>query len=218
MSRQASRPVRGIETAIAARLLAPLACALALSLSTGARADIYMFTDDTGEVHLSNVPTDKRFERVLLEPKRALAAEASAAGQRKAPMPRADYAPLIAAAALEHGLPEALLHAVIKTESNFNPNAVSPKGAVGLMQLMPDTARKLGVRDARDPADNIAGGARYLRELLGMFGNDVGIALAAYNAGPNSVVRRGNTIPPYAETRAYVPRVIGLYSRLQAAD
>lgn len=191
------------------------ASVMAASLGApAARADIFMFTDDSGEVHLSNVPTDKRFVRVLAEPKAPRPTPSTK--QRSAPTQRVAYAPLIAAAALEHGLPEELLHAVIKAESNFNPNAVSPKGAVGLMQLMPGTARKLGVRDARDPAENIDGGARYLRELLGMFGNDVSVALAAYNAGPNSVVRRGNAIPPYAETRAYVPKVIGLYSRLQA--
>jgi soluble lytic murein transglycosylase-like protein len=126
------------------------------------------------------------------------------------------FAPLVRAAAQAHGLPEALLHAVIEVESGFDAGAVSPRGALGLMQLMPDTARELRVRDARDPAANIDGGARYLKELLARFGNDLSLALAAYNAGPGAVQRSGG-IPRNAETQNYVPRVMARYQSLQNA-
>jgi soluble lytic murein transglycosylase-like protein len=124
------------------------------------------------------------------------------------------FAPLVRAAAQAHGLPEALLHAVIEVESGFDAAAVSPRGALGLMQLMPDTARELRVRDARDPAANIDGGARYLKELLARFGNDLSLALAAYNAGPGAVQRSGG-IPRNAETQNYVPRVMARYQSLR---
>ena len=128
---------------------------------------------------------------------------------------REKFAPLVLAAADAHGLPVALLQAVIEVESNFNATAVSPQGALGLMQLMPQTARYLRVGDARDPAANIDGGARYLKELLARFGNDLPLALAAYNAGPSAVERSG-AIPAYAETQRYVPRVLVRYHSLQS--
>jgi len=127
------------------------------------------------------------------------------------------FAPLVRAAAQAHGLPEALLHAVIEVESGFDAAAVSPKGALGLMQLMPETARELRVRNPRDPAANIDGGARYLKELLGRFGNDLSLALAAYNAGPGAVQRSGG-IPRNTETRNYVPRVMARYQSLQGGS
>jgi soluble lytic murein transglycosylase-like protein len=117
----------------------------------------------------------------------------------------------VAHAAEQTGVPAGLLHAVVQAESNYDPLAVSPKGAVGLMQLMPDTARQYGVADARDPAANLLGGARYLRDLLEQFNDDLSIALAAYNAGPAAVLRNGGAIPPYRETRQYVPKVLKLY-------
>jgi soluble lytic murein transglycosylase-like protein len=105
------------------------------------------------------------------------------------------------------------LHAVIQAESNYDYLAVSPKGATGLMQLMPGTARQYGVADARDPAANLLAGARYLRDLLAQFNQDLPVALAAYNAGPWAVQKSRNAIPPYAETRRYVPKVLDLYQR-----
>ena len=111
-------------------------------------------------------------------------------------------------------LPPALLHAVIKAESGYNPKARSRAGAVGLMQLMPDTAREMGVQDRLDPEDNVQGGARYLKQMLTLFDNDITLAVAAYNAGPDAVLRRG-AVPPFAETRRYVPTVLREYRKLQ---
>ena len=140
----------------------------------------------------------------------------SAAGRDSSARRREQYAPIVRAAAQAHGLPEALLQAVIEVESGFNAAAVSPKGALGLMQLMPQTARELRVRDPRDPADNVDGGARYLKDLIARHGGDVALALAAYNAGPGAVQRSGG-IPRIPETQAYVPRVLSRYHRLQSS-
>lgn len=116
--------------------------------------------------------------------------------------------PLFAAAGKAFGVDPALLKAVARAESGLNPRAVSPKGAAGVMQLMPQTARSLGVSDPFDPVQSIFGGARYLRSLLDRFGGDIRLALAAYNAGPGAVERWGG-IPPYRETKEYVDRVLG---------
>lgn len=183
-----------------------LAALLALLMTTAgiARADFYTYVAPDGSVHFSNVPTDPRYQLLMREG----SAPAPAAA---APLRSERFGHLVAHAAAETGLPAGLLHAVVRTESNYDPLAVSPKGAVGLMQLMPDTARQYGVTDARDPAANLLGGARYLRDLLDQFNNDLSVALAAYNAGPGAVMRSGGRIPPYAETRRYVPRVLNLY-------
>lgn len=125
------------------------------------------------------------------------------------------YAALVATAATRNDLPAALLHALIHAESRYDPWALSPKGAAGLMQLMPDTAREMGVENVWDPAANILGGARYLKQLLRLFDNNLSLALAAYNAGPGAVISRGRAIPPFAETQGYVPRVLERYRLLQ---
>ncbi len=124
---------------------------------------------------------------------------------------REQFAPIIDQTAQRHGLPEGLLHAVITAESSYNPNAISPKGAAGLMQLMPGTANRFGVSNRMDPKQNVNGGARYLRKLLAMFNNDLPLAVAAYNAGEGAVMRHGNQVPPYRETQGYVRRVLALY-------
>ncbi len=117
------------------------------------------------------------------------------------------YASEINAAAAKHGIDPALLAGLVKQESGFNPNATSSAGAKGLTQLMPATARSLGVTDATDPIQALDGGAKYLKQMLDQFGGDERLALAAYNAGPGAVTRFGG-IPPYAETKAYVEKVL----------
>jgi soluble lytic murein transglycosylase-like protein len=123
---------------------------------------------------------------------------------------KSKFSNLIASAANRNGVEEKLVHAVIQTESAYNANAVSHAGAVGLMQLMPGTARRYGVTDRNDPVQNVDGGTRYLRELLDMF-NDIRLAVAAYNAGEGAVMKYNNSIPPYPETQNYVRQVLSLY-------
>lgn len=121
---------------------------------------------------------------------------------------------LLAAASRAYGVPLALLMAVMHAESNFNPQARSPVGAIGLMQIMPPTGARYGVRSGlAEPANNIDVGARYLKDLLELFKGDMQLAVAAYNAGEGAVLKYGRRIPPYAETRAYVPKVMQLYER-----
>ena len=119
--------------------------------------------------------------------------------------------------AAQHELPAALIHSVIKVESNYNPWAVSPKGALGLMQLIPSTARRFGVSDAFDPVENIRGGAKYLKYLLDLYGGDYALTLAAYNAGEAAVARYGD-VPPFPETRNYVKLVGERLAAGQAAS
>lgn len=134
------------------------------------------------------------------------------------PAPAADQVSrAIAVASDKHSLDPDLIHSVIRAESDYNFKAVSPKGARGLMQLMPKTAAKLGVRDAFDPGANVEGGTRYLRELLARFNNDLVKALAAYNAGPQRV-EQYHGVPPYRETRAYVSRIIRDYNKKKLAE
>jgi hypothetical protein len=125
------------------------------------------------------------------------------------------YSGLIAQAAAEYGVDEKLLHAVIQAESSYNPEARSPAGAVGLMQLMPETALRYGVNveDRTDPAESIRGGAQYLRDLLKMFDSNLKLAVAGYNAGENAVKKYNNSIPPYPETQNYVAQVLALYQQ-----
>ena len=125
---------------------------------------------------------------------------------------RAELEALAADVARRHGLAPALVLAVASVESGFQPKAVSPKGAQGLMQLMPATAASLGVSDAFDPETNLEGGSRYLAELINLYGGDLTKALAAYNAGPGAVKRHGG-VPPYQETRAYVKKVLERYKK-----
>lgn len=124
---------------------------------------------------------------------------------------RSRYAPLIDKVARQARLSADLLHAVILAESAYNPEAKSPAGAMGLMQLMPDTASRYGVANVWDPVQNLEGGARYLRDLLDMFENNLRLALAAYNAGEGAVKKYGNRIPPYPETQDYVEKVVAYY-------
>jgi hypothetical protein len=129
---------------------------------------------------------------------------------------RAEFEPLVQRIAKMQGVHPALLAAVIEVESGFNARALSPKGAIGLMQVMPETAARYGSYDLYSPEQNVEVGARYLRDLLAMFDGNVRLAVAAYNAGENAVIRHGRRIPPYAETVRYVPMVMERYDRFQA--
>ena len=199
-----------------------MAATIVLLAAGTARADIYGFVDEKGVAHLSNTPNDQRYYLYKREsgvrnfPGSSLViinVHPATPGRttRINPANRKQYAPLVASVAKEQGVDPALLHAVITVESGYNPRARSTKGAAGLMQLMPETARRYQVTDIWDPRQNVSGGARYLRDLLARFNNNMGLALAAYNAGENAVIDYGNRIPPYAETRSYVPRVMQHY-------
>lgn len=131
-------------------------------------------------------------------------------------MSRRPFNAEIVEAARKAGVDPALVHAVIGVESAYNARAVSRKGAVGLMQVIPGTGRRFGIDNLLNPKANIRAGTRYLSHLLQMFEGDIGLALAAYNAGEGAVMRYGRAIPPYRETRAYVPRVLGIYEALAA--
>ena len=202
--------------------LSAFASLLALVVGSGpAMADIFSFKDERGVVHFTNMPNgDKRYKLVRKE-ERPSDGQASVGAARVARlfMPaQADilrYSSIIDAASKTHGVDGALVHAVITAESGYNASAVSKAGARGLMQLMPDTAARYGVRDIHDPRENINGGVRYLRDLITMFNGNIELAVAAYNAGENAVIRYGNKIPPYAETVHYVPKVLGFYRKFQ---
>lgn len=210
----AARVNRTRRSAARSRVVLALATLL---MASSAGAEIYLRDDGASGIALSNQPqVELGLEFAELLPAIAIAdlAPPAISSVPAAPLTRREkLAPLVSAAAATHGLPEELLTAMIEVESNFNAAAVSPAGAVGLMQLMPQTARYLGVENAHDPASNIDGGARYLKKLLGRFDNNLHLALAAYNAGPTTVLRSG-TIPPFTETQRYVPKVIRRYHSL----
>jgi hypothetical protein len=166
-------------------------------------ADIYKYEDKDGVVHFTDTPNDKRFKIFMrdIQKDRKLRTSFKLSGNP------AEYESIINSCALQYGVDKSLVKAVIHAESGYDPHAVSPKGAQGLMQLMPKTAQGLKVNNSFDPSDNIRGGVRYLRFLLDTFKGDVTLALAAYNAGLSRVARYGG-VPPYEETRNYVARVL----------
>jgi soluble lytic murein transglycosylase-like protein len=175
-------------------------------------AGIYGYTASDGSVHLSNIPDDGRYSPLILE-KVEPPARQDAPASAKPVRGGADYQPLIDQAARDNQVDSALLQAMVGVESAYDTRAVSGKGAVGLMQLMPDTASRYGITDLYDPAQNLDAGARHLRTLLERFNCDLSLALAAYNAGEGAVKRHRNAIPPYPETVAYVPKVLRLYEK-----
>lgn len=189
---------------------------LVAAISAGVvHADIYRYVDADGSVHFTNVPPDSRYRVYLKEKKKSDPVSETLASQIRYydPEARARYAKHIQDAARITKLDAALIHAVISAESGYNPLARSRKGAAGLMQLMPETAKRYGVKNRLDPEQSIHGGARYLRDLVRMFNNDLQLAVAAYNAGENAVVKYGYRIPPYQETMTYVPRVMTYYRK-----
>ena len=167
-----------------------------------ARADIYRYTDDNGVMHITNLPTSPDY-KLWIKERRVII---------RAGIDMTKYGPLIQKASDKYKVDYSLVKAVIKAESNFNHKAVSPKGAQGLMQLMPKTASILQVRDSFEPESNIEGGVKYLRYLMNVYNGHLPLALAAYNAGEKAVARYGG-IPPYAETQGYVRRVMALYKQ-----
>jgi soluble lytic murein transglycosylase-like protein len=174
-----------------------------------AHADIYSFVDAAGVTHFTNVPVDARYRLLLATPPE------ERKGRPENWVAKAgEFDHLIERAAHSHAVRPELVRAVILVESAFNPRAVSSRGAVGLMQLLPATARRYGVADAFDPEQNITAGVHYLRDLLTRYGNNLELTLAAYNAGEDAVERYGHSIPPFAETQHYVPTVLRIYRSL----
>jgi len=203
---------------------------LLLLTSNLALADIYKYVDSNGRVTYTNLRThnsggtrNSLAKLIIKTPENRYKFREnniyptlfSSFSDRFSPrsVNKSRFSNLIASAAYRHGVEEKLVHAVIQTESAYNANAVSHAGAVGLMQLMPDTARRYGVLNRTDPVQNVDGGTRYLRDLLGMFNYNLSLAVAAYNAGENAVIRYNNSIPPYPETQNYVRQVLSLYRR-----
>ncbi len=172
-----------------------------------AAADIYKYEDKDGVLHFTDAPTDKRFKVFMRDIKKDQRLRTTFRLSGCARDPR-EFEAIIDSCATEYGVDKSLVKAVIQAESGYNPNALSRKGAAGLMQLMPKTAQDLKVSNSFNPAENIRGGVRYLRFLLDTFKGDVAMALAAYNAGLAKVAKYGG-IPPYEETRNSVAKVMG---------
>ncbi|MDY0268863.1 transglycosylase SLT domain-containing protein [Trichloromonas sp.] len=166
--------------------------------------DIYRYIDANGVTHFTDCPTHGRY-RLFMKSKRSHPPKSPGASVNLTNLTK-HYDGLVKQYASAYNLDEALVHAVIKVESNYNSNALSSKGAQGLMQLIPETASDMNVLNPFNPEENIRGGSRYLRLMLDQFNGNTDLALAAYNAGPNAVLRYQG-IPPYEETRNYVQKV-----------
>ena len=175
-----------------------------LAVVTPLYADIYVYADSEGVLHFTNVPTSSispNYKVYLKEtPKKPLESDTTDL-----------YDHVISEASKKHGVSFSLLKALIKTESDFDPRAVSRAGAMGLMQIMPENLRRLEIKDPFDPKDNIMGGTRYLKQLINRFNGKLHLALAAYNAGPG-VVEKYQRIPPFQETENFVKQVMEYYS------
>lgn len=189
---------RGASAALYALALALVALAC-LAVTSAAEAQIWVVTEPDGSERFTTEP----------EPGARIFVRTHYTAPRR-PSITTPYGDSILAAAADHGVEPALVTAVIAAESNFDPRAMSAKGAQGLMQLMPATASDLGVRDVWDPEQNIRGGTAHLARLLGKYDDDVSLALAAYNAGEGTVDRHGG-VPPFRETQQYVQRVLDYY-------
>jgi len=172
-------------------------------------AGIYRYIDENGVIHFTNCPRDPKFQLYIRESKEDVGIEPPASMPAVSVDPK-NFDSLISEFAKKYAVDFALIKAMIRAESGFNPRAVSRKGAKGLMQLMPETALRMNVSNAFNPKENIEGGVRYFKYLLSLFNNDLRLSLAAYNAGENVVAQLG-TIPPYRETVDYVRRVLDFY-------
>jgi soluble lytic murein transglycosylase len=195
-----------------ARAVSLCVAVLSLTVATGTAGagSTYRFEDDQGVIHYTNVPSDPRYSFVRRDPDPVRGKPGSAEPGGGSGRGLRAFAHLIRGAAERYGVDTRLVEAIVQVESAGNPSAVSPKGARGLMQLMPERAAELGVRDVFDPTQNVDGGVRHMRDLLQRFGGDVTLALAAYNAG-EAAVRAYAGVPPFAETQEYVRRVRALY-------
>ena len=168
------------------------------------QADIYMYIDADGVMHFTNAPTESdRDYRVYIRERSSYRSSRSYTPDK--------YDELISVASKQYGVDSRLVKAIIKAESDFNPKAVSKKGAMGLMQIMPQNFQRLDIEDPFDPRENIMGGTRYFRYLYDRFDGKLALSLAAYNAGPTTVENYNKTIPPYRETEQYVQRVLKYY-------
>jgi len=193
---------------------------ITLCVSGETLADIYKYVDSSGRAFYTNIKPgsgNNLYKRIMetksyhyARPAPAIAGYRNYLGGKN----KQKFSDLINEAAYRHRVDPKLVHAVIQTESAYNAGAVSSAGAVGLMQLMPDTARRYGVSDRRNPDQNVDGGTHYLRDLIRMFSPNLALAVAAYNAGENAVIKHGYSIPPYPETRNYVKQVLAAYNRL----
>ena len=187
------------------------AVALLIGVSVPAQAQIYSWRDAHGNLVLSNKRPATAAPLASYAVPRAQGVRATrpvASERAKA------YDDLISEHSKTHGVRPDLVRAVMQVESGFNPLARSPKGAMGLMQLMPATAKQYGVRNAFNPVENVRAGVAYLRELLDRYNDNETLALAAYNAGPGAVDKHGQTVPPYRETRSYVDRINGMAGKV----
>jgi len=189
-------------------LIAISALAIFAALAQPVQADVYMYKDKDGVLTFTNVPNHNGYKRILRE---------GPAGVGGASTSNASFDELIRSASGRYNVDPDLIRAVIKTESDFNMKARSTKGAMGLMQLMPDTARLHNVSDAYDPNANVEGGVRHLRMLLERYQGNLELSLAAYNAGAAAVEKHGG-IPPYNETREYVRKVLRFYDAFRGTS
>lgn len=184
------------------------------ALAPNASADIFRYVDGNGDIHYTNVPNDSRYKiHRRVDDRNPIARTLAGEIRHYGPGIRKRFEKDIETAAKTHNVDPALIHAVISAESGYNQFARSQSGAAGLMQLMPETARRFGASNRLDPAQNIQAGVRYLRMLMDLFDNNLELVLAAYNAGENAVIRAGHQVPPYSETMTYVPRVLEYYKR-----
>jgi soluble lytic murein transglycosylase-like protein len=202
--------------------LRAFACLALMAVPAVASADIYKWTDADGTIHFDNKrPTDPRFKVYREAEERPKGAHgfggAAVPAQDHDPARFTRYDQWIRDAAALYQIPEQLVRAIIRCESNYDPRAVSVAGARGLMQLMPETAERMQVRDIDDPRENIFGGVRLLRILANEFNGDLELTVAAYNAGDGAVMRFGG-IPPFTQTRDYVVNVTKYYRRYRSIN
>jgi soluble lytic murein transglycosylase-like protein len=190
-----------VQKAKHAGCLLPIFILLTFFVISPAIADIYLYVDSEGVLHFTNTPTSDKYKVYMPEPIR----------RPRVLFTAGSYDDVISEAAKRNGLSTSLLKALIHVESYFNPRAVSKKGAMGLMQIMPENLPLLNIDDPFDPWENIMGGAAYLKAMLERFSGQLPLALAAYNAGPGAV-EKYNDIPPYPETRRYVRKVMRYFN------